>query len=86
MAYPYLKLLAPASYTGDKTVIAGRLVPVQIRLSTFHVSANGTDWGDWLRDTLEGLVKHLREENEALKQAVAEMVLENQRLKKSLSL
>ena len=31
-------------------------------------------------------VKHLQEENEALKQAVAEMVLENQRLKKSLGL
>ena len=31
-------------------------------------------------------VKHLKEENEALKQAVAEMVLENQRLKKSLGL
>ena len=31
-------------------------------------------------------VRHLKEENEALKQAVAEMVLENQRLKKSLGL
>ena len=31
-------------------------------------------------------VRHLKEENEALKQAVAEMVLENQRLKKSWGL
>ena len=31
-------------------------------------------------------VRYLKEENEALKQAVAEMVLENQRLKKSSGL
>jgi transposase len=41
---------------------------------------------DTLRDASVGEVKQLKEENEALKRAVAEMVLENQRLKKSLGL
>ena len=38
------------------------------------------------RDATSGEVRHLKEENEALKRAVAEMVLENQKLKKSMGL
>ncbi len=38
------------------------------------------------RDATSGEVRRLKEENEALKKAVAEMVLENQKLKKSLGL
>jgi transposase len=41
---------------------------------------------DTRRDATVPEVKQLKEENEALKRAVAEMVLENQRLKKSLGL
>ena len=41
---------------------------------------------DTYRDATTDEVRRLREENEALKQAVAESVLENQRLKKSLGL
>ena len=37
-------------------------------------------------DATTGEVRRLKEENEALKKAVAETVLENQRLKKSLGL
>ena len=38
------------------------------------------------RDATSGEVRRLKEENEALKKAVAEMVLENQKPKKSLGL
>ena len=38
------------------------------------------------RNATSGEVRHLKEENEALKRAVAEMVLENQKLKKSMGL
>ncbi len=38
------------------------------------------------RDATSGEVRRLKGENEALKKAVAEMVLENQKLKKSLGL
>lgn len=41
---------------------------------------------DTQRNATAPEVSHLKEENGALKQAVAEMVLENQRLKKSLGL
>ena len=41
---------------------------------------------DTKRDATTGEVRRLKEENEALKKAVAETVLENQRLKKSLGL
>lgn len=41
---------------------------------------------DTQRDATSGEVRRLKEENEALKKAVAETVLENQRLKKSLGL
>ena len=41
---------------------------------------------DTQRNATAPQVRHLKEENEALKKAVAEMVLENQRLKKSLGL
>jgi transposase len=41
---------------------------------------------DTQRSATVGEVHHLKEENAALKQAVTEMVLENQRLKKSLGL
>ena len=38
------------------------------------------------RDATSGEVRRLKEENEALKKAVAEMVLEIQKLKKSMGL
>ncbi len=38
------------------------------------------------RGATSGEVRRLKEENEALKKAVAEMVLENQKLKKSMGL
>ena len=38
------------------------------------------------RNATSGEVRHLKEENEALKRAVAEMVVENQKLKKSMGL
>ena len=38
------------------------------------------------RDATSGEVRRLKEENEALKKAVAEMVLENQKLKKRMGL
>lgn len=41
---------------------------------------------DTQRDATSGEVRRLKEENEALKKAVAETVLDNQRLKKSLGL
>lgn len=41
---------------------------------------------DTKRDATTGEVRRLKEENEGLKKAVAETVLENQRLKKSLGL
>ena len=41
---------------------------------------------DTQRDATAPEVRRLKEENEGLKRAVAEMVLENQRLKKSLGL
>ena len=41
---------------------------------------------DTRRDATSVEVSRLKEENEALKKAVAEMVLDNQRLKKSLGL
>ena len=41
---------------------------------------------DTQRDATSHEVRRLKEENDALKRAVAEMVLDNQRLKKSLGL
>ena len=41
---------------------------------------------DTQRDATSREVRRLKEENDALKRAVAEMVLDNQRLKKSLGL
>ena len=41
---------------------------------------------DTQRDATTGEIRRLKEENEALKKAVAETVLDNQRLKKSLGL
>ena len=41
---------------------------------------------DTHRDATTGEVRRLKEENASLKTAVAEIILENQRIKKSLSL
>ena len=41
---------------------------------------------DTQRDATSGEARRLKEENEALKKAVAETVLDNRRLKKSLGL